>query len=1040
MDHETPLDTPRSRQEKSASAAELEARSGEELPDTTSLPTEAIRSGEVLEALLAEQRRSWRRGERVPVQAYLERYPVSDSHGESAAALVYQEFVLRQELGDSVSFAEYLREFPEYASDLQFLRAADDLVRQTLPLPEPAAASLGHCGNYLLLQEIARGGMGVVYKARQVGLNRLVALKMIRPGRFATADDLERFRHEAEAVAQLHHPHIVAVHEVGEHDGQPYFSMDYVAGQSLAAVVRENPLPAAQAAGYVQTIAEAVHYAHQHGIVHRDLKPANVLVDEARQPRITDFGLAKRIEAEAHLTLTGQVLGTPSYMPPEQAAGKLDQIGHRSDVYALGATLYELLTARPPFRADTLLETLRQVREAEPASPRSLNGHVPRNLETICLKCLEKEPVKRYGSAQDLANELKRFLKGEPIRARPAGPAERLWRWCRRNPVLAILIAAVVLSLLAGTAISLYFAVQANYRTREVERQRDEVAKQKGRAEETLRLARRAVDDFSMRFGQDKRLQAHDLEGLRKEYLQSAAQIYQQLVELHSDDPAVQTEQGRGLERLAKITLDIGSPSEAVRLLLQAQDIFAQLAQADPSNLDHQVHLANGYQHLEIVYRVMSQMDKAESASQEAIRLWENLTHNYPDNQSYQAVLAQCHFNHGTLCSETGRPTDADEAYRKALVIDERLAHANPDDLGCQADLATACNGLGAHYCDRDRRQEAHDFYQKALEIRERLAGADPANPQYQGDLATSYYNLASLYAATTRWNDAKSAYYKAAGLQERLARDHPSVIDYQVALGITRNNLGTLYLNTNQWDLAEQTCRDALSIWDNLVAGPSAARHTFSLGESACNLGEALRGKGNFEGSLDSYTKSIQAFQAVLQRPHHDPMAQPYLGNAHAGRAMSLNRLGRYAEALKDFDRALELATGLAQDHFRLLRAGTLAQLGGYTQAVTETQSLTAKSKSADLLFRAACVYSLSSAAAQKDASLPSAERGQLAEQYAARAIELLRDVQAAQGFSDPASIANLRKEKDLDSVRSRKDFKALIDEVAVQTKSGAP
>ena len=298
-------------------------------------------------------------------------------------------------------------------------------------------------GDYELLEEVARGGMGVVNRARQVSLNRIVAVKRILSGHLASDVDLQRFRTEAEAAARLQHPNIVAIHEVGEHEGQPFFSMDYIEGRSLAEGTGDGPMPPRKAASHIQATALAVHYAHGCGILHRDLKPANVLVDENERPYVTDFGLAKLVEADSALTVTGVVMGTPSYMSPEQASGSHEQIGPASDVYSLGAILYELLTAQPPFKADTPADTLIQVKRGEPSRPRELSPGVPRDLETICLKCLEREPRDRYESAQALAEDLGRYLQGEPILARPPGPIGRLWSWARRQPALAIMLAAL---------------------------------------------------------------------------------------------------------------------------------------------------------------------------------------------------------------------------------------------------------------------------------------------------------------------------------------------------------------------------------------------------------------------------------------------------------------------------------------------------------------------------------------------------------------------------------------------------------------------
>ena len=281
-------------------------------------------------------------------------------------------------------------------------------------------------GDYELLEEIARGGMGIVFKARQGKLDRLVAVKMILGGEFASREQVRRFRAEVEAAARLQHPHIVRIHETGEHDGQPYFSMDYVEGGNLAALVREQPLPPRRAADYVKTIAEAVHYAHEHGILHRDLKPSNVLIDSSDQPRVTDFGLAKRLpdsplstQEASQLTLTGQVIGSPGYMSPEQASGQRDAVGVTSDVYALGAILYHALTGRPPFQGESVTDTLHQVLHQEPMPPRLVNAAVPVDLDSVCLKCLEKNPASRYPSAAMMVEDLTRFQNGEPVQARP---------------------------------------------------------------------------------------------------------------------------------------------------------------------------------------------------------------------------------------------------------------------------------------------------------------------------------------------------------------------------------------------------------------------------------------------------------------------------------------------------------------------------------------------------------------------------------------------------------------------------------------------
>jgi WD40 repeat protein len=316
-------------------------------------------------------------------------------------------------------------------------------------------------GDYELLQVIGRGGMGVVYKARQVSLDRCVAVKVLSAAALGGPESVHRFRTEAVTAASLQHPNIVAVHEVGHAEGLHYLVMDYVPGPTLAEVSPGAPLSGRRAAQYLRTVAEAVHFAHERGILHRDLKPSNVLLDAEDQPQVTDFGLAKRLESASEFTLSGQVLGSPAFIPPEQASGQRGRVGRRSDVYALGGILYQLLTGRAPFVGEGLAEMLERVLHAEPLRPRLLNPAVPLDLETICLKCLEKEPDRRYSSAQALAEELGRWLEGRPIRARPVGVWGRTWRWGRRKPLVAGLAVGLVLSLVGGLVGTLFLLRRA---------------------------------------------------------------------------------------------------------------------------------------------------------------------------------------------------------------------------------------------------------------------------------------------------------------------------------------------------------------------------------------------------------------------------------------------------------------------------------------------------------------------------------------------------------------------------------------------------
>jgi tRNA A-37 threonylcarbamoyl transferase component Bud32 len=322
-----------------------------------------------------------------------------------------------------------------------------------VPIPKAALHGIDIEG-YEIIEELGRGGMGVVYKARQVQVNRLVALKMILSSRHAGNEARKRFHIEAEAVARLQHPNIVQLYEVGEHEGHPFFSLEFCEDGTLAHHLKGEPISTERAARLVETMARAMHYAHERGVVHRDLKPANVLLDGAGNPKIADFGLAKRLDGDQGHTRTGEIMGTPEYMAPEQAAGRIKEIGPCTDIYALGAILYDMLTGRPPFQAPSVLEALELIRSQEPVPPSRLRLKLSRDLETICLKALQKEPRKRYASALEMAEDLKSFLAGEPIKARPVGTIKRAVRWCHRNRVVALLLMMLMVIFLSGVVFS----------------------------------------------------------------------------------------------------------------------------------------------------------------------------------------------------------------------------------------------------------------------------------------------------------------------------------------------------------------------------------------------------------------------------------------------------------------------------------------------------------------------------------------------------------------------------------------------------------
>ncbi len=374
----------------------------------------------------------------------------------------------------------------------------DGLTQPLLPPTKSVPNSWPRVAGYQIVEVLGSGGMGIVYKAHQERLDRFVALKMIRAGGGARPEDLARFETEAKAVAAIEHNNIVKIFDIGEQDGLPYFSLEYLSGGSLSQKIGGKPQPFDQAARIVETMARAIHVAHEHKVIHRDLKPANVLFAADGTLKITDFGLVKRLESDSKQTRSGSILGTPSYMAPEQARGESQSVGPAADQYALGAILYDLLTGRPPFQGTSVLDTLEMVRSKEPVAPAQLQPKTPRDLETICLKCLEKDVARRYPDVLALAEDLRRYSAGETILARPVSAAERLWRWCKRNRWVASLSAAVALLLLIVTAVSVIAAVRLSRANAVAEEKRTQaVAAARGQRREPNRGRRRSRPDSS---------------------------------------------------------------------------------------------------------------------------------------------------------------------------------------------------------------------------------------------------------------------------------------------------------------------------------------------------------------------------------------------------------------------------------------------------------------------------------------------------------------------------------------------------------------
>ena len=765
-------------------------------------------------------------------------------------------------------------------------------------------ARVRYFGDYEILEEIARGGMGVVYRARQHELKRTVALKVILAGQLASETDVARFEREAQAAARLKHPNIVAVHEVGEQDGLHYFSMDFVDGRSLSDLCREESLPARRAAELIRTVAHAIQYAHDRGTLHRDIKPANILIEESSGPVITDFGLAKLIEiddnAEPDLTLSGQILGTPSYMSPEQASGKHNVVGPGTDIYSLGAVLYACLTGRAPFVAESTVDTIRQVVDNDPASPRSLNPAIPRDLDTICLKCLAKEPHRRYGTANLLAEDLQRFLDGRPVVARPIGNTARAWRWCRRNPVVSVLSLSIVALLLIGTIISSWQAIRLSTANRLLAMQVHETELQREKAQENYKRALRAVDSYLHRVANDPRLEEGMLP-LRKQLLDDARQYYEQFLRDQPDDSKLNEASIHAIFQLAELNSAMGNRDEAlaqydrVANLIKANERDGELSPVENRSL------ATSFRNAALIRIEQDQFEKAEALYHAAIeRLREVVESNHSDHDAL-FELAQTHDGMGILKTRMYQPAVAKEWTCKAIESLQSLVELRPDSAEYQSQLGATLNSLAtAHVMANDQERSIASLKDAVLH-QTAAVEQDPTNTTYIEYLANHHENLGKLYRKMGDLAASKQQHELASKGYTRLVQHHPSVARWQYTLARNCIERAELVSGDENGDLtALRLLEQAESILQHQVeVDPTWNSARSHLARTRNSLGWNLMNRGKYPEALEKYrfaveaTRQLIASDSINEKTHRENLAR------------SLYRMGTVLTQLERYDDA---------------------------------------------------------------------------------------------------------------------------------------
>jgi serine/threonine protein kinase/tetratricopeptide (TPR) repeat protein len=857
---------------------------------------------------------------------------------------VLLEYVEASERGQAPDRETWTAKYPEFTTEIaEYFAGLDRVEPLAKPLravaeamshgscvllnthidSSPAAPSLrGQFGNYALLEEIGRGGMGIVYKARQRDPERLVALKIIRAGAFASPAEIRRFRDEAGVIAHLEHPHIVPIYEVGEasapEGGAPitYFSMRLIEGGSLAQRLPEFAKDPRSAARVTATIAEAVHYAHQRGVLHRDLKPANILIGNRQQatgnsenhggasslladascllPVVTDFGLAKRLDAGDDATLSGVLVGTPSYMAPEQAAGTRGPISTATDVYGLGAILYALLTGHPPFHGLSVLETLELLQNSEPVWPRARNPLIDADLETICLKCLAKEPGRRYASAAAVADDLRRYLSSEPIQARPVGWGERLWLWSRRRPLVAGLAAALALSLIAGIGLIIWQWQRAETYAAQVEQQR-------AVADASFRHAHEAVNNLMT-----KAIELRDVPGMQpaeKELLKAALAYYEVFLRERGQDPALRAEMAATLQRVGEITGAIGSKTEALAAFQQARDMYMALLTIDSGNKVLRTGLAHTYNMMGLLQANLGQAGAADSYGHARALLTE-LNREHPAAGSYQFDLAAVLANLGNLHRSEGRLADARACFTEANERMAKLAGEQPGNPTYLSGLAGSSINLGALQLSTGNAAEGQAAYEKARDVLEKGVQTYPGKRDLQFRLASVYKQLASHATAANHNDEAIASLQKGQVLLEKLVRANPSVTSYIRELAAVHRQMGHALFNSGQREAALDRYRQGRDLLTPIVR-PEESNLDLANDLAKCwfDMG-ALQSP---EEGLESLEQAIELRSKLLEAHPNNAGLRYDCGLTFYNRAMAMWKLGRREEAIASLRKAVE-------------------------------------------------------------------------------------------------------------------------------------
>ena len=915
---------------------------------------------DLLAVLCVDQRRRWFAGQRVQVSEYQALFPMLEADSEALFELLHHELLIREEMGERPDPREYACAFPDLATRLKLQIE----VHQALSLDDAAPLEpdetsgqaapdglLPSLPGYKVLGEIGRGGMGVVYRVRQLKPSRTIALKMILDGRFASEQDLLRFQNETEAIAALDHPNIVPIFEVGQHDRLHYFTMKLLTGGNLAeAQPRLADDPRAVALLLVK-IAGAVHHAHQRGVLHRDLKPANILHDEGH-PHVTDFGLAKSVRAHAGLTRIGSVLGSPGYMAPEQAMGDLAKVTTATDVYGLGAILYSLFTGRAPFDGMSAHETIYRLCNDLPEPPTSLNRVVPRPLEVICLKCLEKDPARRFSSAAAVADDLKRWQAGEPIMARPVPTPVRAWLWVRRHPSQAVLAGALLCTLIAGFAGIFSLWRQAEKTINDLNLANAALIAAQTREQDALL---RAQDGFALSLDalrsafagetrEDFLLQIPEAKRLRIKRLKDAVSLHERLETALKGEssPKLLVGFAESYAQLGAMATEVGSTAIALSAYQRTVEIRRDLSRQNPADDQRQMDVADVLALRAGVERKLDHHAEALASLHQRAAIYDELLRGRPDDEKLLNRQMWSLANLAAQLRKQDKPIEALQLHVQVLSQRQELVRRYPNDFKHRAEWAFCMAEIGLLQSTiPERLVDAVASLEKARDELESLHRAQPRHKNAAWWLTQCLHGLSKAYKSSGAMNSALQAAERASVVVAELVTAFPELANYRERQARINSDLSNLQSSLGDPARAAQAC--AVASLDYLVrAYPGVDRYRADLVRALVRQTALTRDAAEFALAESSARQSVEHAEQIASSAKGDTNIAR-AADCHLHLAVVLLDRGRRAEAEAQIRAAVATSARLKQPDPKVLydMACARAMLEGIATTGSQREAL---------------------------------------------------------------------------------------------------